>query len=53
MFILKFVRRIQLEIMVSQYIASCDGPVLNKEARRQARKLIMNGPYNPTVPGLK
>jgi hypothetical protein len=47
MFKPKFVRRVQLELMVTQYIASCGGPIRDKEARRQARELITEGPYNP------
>lgn len=43
----KFIRRLQLEMMVSQYIRLCGGPVRDKEARRQAREFIMEGPYNP------
>ena len=53
MFVRRFIQRLQLEIMVSQYIASCEGPVLNREARQQARALIMNGPYNPMNTGSK
>lgn len=41
------IRRIRLELMVSWYIATCGGPVRDKEARRQARELIMAGPDNP------
>lgn len=47
MFKPKFVRRIQLEILVSQYISMCGGSTVDKEARRQARELIVAGPYNP------
>lgn len=41
------IRRIRLERMVSWYIATCGGPVYDREARRQARELIMDGPNNP------
>ncbi len=47
MFKPKFVRRLQLELMVTAYIRSLGGPVQSKEARRQARELILSGPYNP------
>lgn len=43
----KFIRRIQLEMLVTRYVAMCGGDVYDKEARRQARELIMDGPYNP------
>jgi hypothetical protein len=41
------IRKIRLERMVTWYIATCGGPARDKEARRQARELILDGPYNP------
>jgi hypothetical protein len=40
-------RKLQLELMVTQYIDSCGGPIFRRDARTQARELILDGPYNP------
>lgn len=45
-FVRRIVRRIELEITVTDYVSACGGPVNDKEARRQARELILQGRNN-------
>lgn len=40
-------RKYKLERMVSWYIMTCGGNMFSKEARRQAREVILDGPDNP------
>jgi hypothetical protein len=46
-FLKQIIGRVKLELMVTYYIRTCYGPVFSREARRQARQLILDGPYNP------
>jgi hypothetical protein len=43
-------RKYRLERLVTWYLLLCGGNTRDKEARRQARETILDGPYNPWNP---
>jgi hypothetical protein len=45
--LLRRYKEYRLEHMVTIYILFCGGPADHDEARRQARELILAGPYSP------